>query len=119
MSSPMNINSARGNDLDEDASEIIAGNYMKLRRMERTVYFPPDEYAFVLDDQNYTAPPDDEFDPPPAGETFDTMTALWHNTPDKQVWALGVTGRDTDDETFTRLIRPDGKSIALTNPWWG
>ncbi len=118
MSDPMNISGYRGDEVGNGASDIIAENYLKIRRMERTVYFPPDEYAYVEDDANYTPPADDEFDPDaPQNETFDTMTAYWHDTPDKQVWGLGIADRDTDNERFSRLIRPDGKSIALTNFW--
>ena len=108
MPSPMIASSADGRNIGATASDRIFRNYDEIQKMKQRVYFPPSEYKYTENDQTFT-PPDDDF-VSPDDETFDTITEIWANTPDKKKWAIGFSG-----DTPTRLILPDGTSVALTD----
>lgn len=67
----------------------------------------PDELIYTDSDAGYTPPVT-----PAAGETFDTVTEVYGNV--RNVFGIGVTGKGTSGETFTRIIYPDGNYITLT-----
>jgi hypothetical protein len=115
---PKNDDSTVGHGIGKGGiSDAIASNHRKIADGELSVPRTPNEYMFTEDHDDYEPyiwGPEEEH-PPIEGETFDTIAAGIDINGDVSYWSIGMVNRDTDDEEFTRLIRPDGTVIRLTD----